>query len=126
MLKRLFVSSFLAMAFAMAAIVGVMSMQGCATLGVPSADTVNKKAAEGYISLAAAAHTVVTLRQAGKMDDATHVKTIVSLGAAREAIDDIVQQAPIDPAAADAKLRQALALIASIQAVLATQQAGGK
>ncbi len=102
------------------------AVQGCAALGVPTADTVNKKAAEGYITITAAANTVVTLRTAGKMSEADRDKTVGTLQAAKTGLDALVKSAPVDPAASDAKLREILLIINGITAALAAQQAGGK
>lgn len=99
---------------------------GCAALGVPTADTVNKKAAEGYISITAAANTVTTLRLAGKLSDADRDKTVATLQVSKTGLDSVVKSAPVDPAAADARLREILLVLNGITASLAAQQAGGK
>lgn len=122
MLKRL--SDWFAIAFALLLIASLAT--GCASLGVPTADTVNKKAAEGYVTITAAANTVTTLRAAGKMSEADRDKTVGTLQAAKIALDAAVKSAPSDPAAADAKLREVLLVLNAISAGLAAQQAGGK
>lgn len=123
MLKRLFDQRLAALMFMLAFVVG---LSACASLGVPTADTVNKKAAEGYITITAAANVVTTARVAGKMSEADRDKTVAALQSFKVALDTVVKSAPTDPAAADAKLRDILLALNALSAGLATQQAGGK
>jgi hypothetical protein len=102
------------------------SIQGCAALGVPTADTVNKKLAEAYIGVTAAANSVTSLRTAGKMSESERDKAVATLRTVKTGLDAVSASAPTDPAAADARLRQVLLLLSALEAGLASQQAGGK
>lgn len=126
MLKRFFTSSFLALAFAMVAITAIASLQGCASLGVPVADTINKKAAEGYIAITAAANSVTTLRAAGKMSETDRNNTVATLQTAKSGLDAAVKQGTTDPAGAQTNLDRIMLVLNALTAALATQQSGVK
>lgn len=128
MLKHLFDRNraWMLMCVALLMAVVISQVQGCAALGVPTADTVNKKAAEGYIAITAAANTVVTLRAAGKMNEAERDKAVGVLQSSKIALDAVVKSAPTEPGAADERLRQILLVVSALSAGLAAQQAGGK
>lgn len=127
MLKRFFTSSFLALAFAMAILTAAVApLQGCASLGVPAADTINKKAAEGYIAITAAANSVTTLRAAGKMSETDRNNTVATLQTAKSGLDAAVKQGTTDPTGAQTNLDRIMLVLNALTAALAAQQAGVK
>ena len=127
-MKRLFdnyrIEAILLLAILCMAVLSIT--QGCAALGVPAADTFNKKLIAGYSTLTVAANSAATLRLAGKLSDARRDETVKSLRAAQTELDAIGALGGADLAAADKRLTVILAVLTGLQTALATQDQGSK
>lgn len=126
MLKRFFASVFLALMYVLGTVAVTAPLQGCATLGVPTADTVNKKAAEAYLAVTAGANSVITMRAAGKMSEADRDKTVAALQGVKTGIDSVVKLSTTDPGTAMTNLDRIMLTLNGLTAALAAQQAGAK
>jgi hypothetical protein len=95
-------------------------LAGCAALGVPSADTFNKKAAAATVSVNTGSQTVLTLLQARKITPDENDKYIARLEDAQKAIDVTRVVYKTDPTSAENRLATIIAglnlLLAEIEA----------
>lgn len=89
---------------------------GCAALGVPRADTFNKKAAAATVSVNAGSQADLTLLQAHKITPKESDSYIARLGDLQEGIDFTRGVYKTNPADAENRLA---ALIASLNLLLA-------
>jgi hypothetical protein len=79
-------------------------LAGCAALGVPSADTFNKKAAAATVSVNTGSQTVLTLLQARKITPDESDKYTQTLDDAQKAIDATRVVYKTDPTSAENRL----------------------
>ena len=111
---------------------------GCAQLGVPAADTFNKKLYEGYATVAYVAQSAQQLRISGHLSDADRANVVASSQAAVNGLDLAASMhatacpaaqpaAAGNPActapAANAKLSATLLVLQALQTYLNTQGA---
>lgn len=96
----------------------VTLLAGCAALGVPAADTFNKRVvvANGLVEQVSA--TVETLSVAGKLPAPLALSYNNRAAEAGKAIDITMQVHTTDPAAADARLSQIIAGLNALQSEL--------
>ena len=96
---------------------------GCAQLGLPTPATTNERIAAAQASVTQARATATQLLQAKKIssDDAQNV--LKQTDAAREGIDLVRTMSAADPAGANNRLTQIVAVLTALQAYLATKEA---
>lgn len=115
-------------------VVGIFAavVMGCTALGVPAADTFNKKMAAGYATVQVVAESAKSAYTAGKLSEKDRTNVVTTTRAAIEGLDlaqtaySATCPASAPPGcvapAADAKLVATLAVLTALQAYLATQQ----
>jgi len=113
-MKQLFVRFLLGLA--------VVCLTACASLGVPPADTFNKKLAAGYATVQTVAESASTLWKAGKLTgpQAQHVHDVNAEALA--ALDVASSMSKTDMTGANNRLTATITVLAGLQAFLATQQ----
>lgn len=97
-------------------------LSACAALGVPDADTFNKRAMAGYQTIETVASTAGTLRIAGKLSDADRDNVVSTTRAAITGIDLAKQIYQTNPQAGNDKLTATITVLTALQAYLATKQ----
>lgn len=100
----------------------LLLLSGCATLGIPQADTFNKRVLAANALVESAAGTIETLRLAGKISkpDAQEVQDQARNAAL--AIDVAVDVHATNPAEADTRLDAAVVALRALTAYLESQQ----
>lgn len=93
-------------------------LAGCASLGVPQADTFNKKAAAAVQTVNAASQLTLTLLQARKITPDENDAYIARAEQAQHAINLTRQLHATDPASAEDRLAQVIAGLAILQTEL--------
>jgi hypothetical protein len=93
---------------------------GCAALGVPAADTFNKKAAGAVTSVNAGSQTVLTLLQAHKVTPDEADRYTAALDETQKAIDGVRVLYKTDPTAAENRLQT---IITALNILLAELEA---
>ena len=94
----------------------------CASLGIPDADTFNKKAMVAHGTVAAIAKSATSLRAAGKLSDADRDNIVATLKNAEMGIDMATMVGKTDPAAGVTKLDTSIAVLTALQAYLLTKE----
>lgn len=99
----------------------LLLLSACQTLGVPQADTFNKKLAAGYTTVTGIRNTADALLSAQKItpDDAQNVND--QADNARTGLDLARQMHATNPAAGDARLDAVVTGLAALNAYLATK-----
>ena len=93
----------------------------CAQLGVPAADTFNKRLLAGYHTVDAVANTASALRAAGKLSDADR-DNVVNTGRTAVAGLDVARMLhATNPQAGEDRLTATIAVLTALQTYLATQ-----
>lgn len=123
MSKRSSPPSFLGLMFAIA--LGVM-LASCASLGVPAADTFNKKLDAAYNTVTAAANTTATLYTAGKITPERKTQIVAVLRTANTSLDDAALLSKTDLSTASGRLDAIVATLGALQSSLAIANTGGK
>jgi len=102
----------------------LVALSACATLGVPPADTFNKKLAAGYTMTTGARDATATLLSSGKLSasDAQNVQD--QLNNARTGLDVARQVYATNPTAGDAKLDAVVTGLTALQAYLQSRTKG--
>lgn len=95
---------------------------GCATLGVPDADTFNKKALAAYSTVEAARNTTNTLAAAGKLSKPEATNAQAKCDNAKEAITIARSLYVSNPQQATDKLTAAIALLQALNNYLVSKQ----
>lgn len=94
----------------------------CAQLGVPAADTFNKKALVAYSTVEGVAKTAASLRAAGKLSDSDRENVLTTGRAAVTGIELAKQMRPADPQAAEDKLTATITVLSALSAYLASKE----
>ena len=104
----------------------LMLLVGCATLGLPVAQTFNQKLAVGYATVTGIVTTAdnLLLAKAITPDDAVNV--LQQADNAKAGLDIAKKISTTDMTAADAKLTATRALLTAINSYLMTKQGGVK
>lgn len=95
----------------------------CAQMGVPAADTFNKRLMAGYQTVEAIAWSAGSLRSAGKLSDADRDNVVATSRTAIAALDLARQVHATNPQAGDDKLSATITVLGALQAYLATKGA---
>jgi hypothetical protein len=103
------------------AALSLMILMGCAQLGVPAADSFNKKALAAHQTVTAIAQTATTLRQAGKLSDADRDNIVATLKGAEAGIDLATLAAKTNADAGATKLDASIAVLTALQTYLLTK-----
>lgn len=98
--------------------IAALLLAACAQLGVPAADTFNKKALAAHQTVTAVAQSATTLRTAGKLSDADKANIVASLTAAEQAIDLATALSKTDATAGSTKLDSAVIALTALQSYL--------
>lgn len=112
-MNRLLAPFFLTFALLLAA---------CAQLGVPAADTFNKKALVAYTTVEGVAKTAASLRAAGKLSDSDRENVLTTGRAAVTGIELAKQIYTTNPQAGDDKLTATITVLAALQTYLASKE----
>jgi hypothetical protein len=98
-----------------------MILASCATLGLPQADTFNKRLAAGYTTVTGVRNTADTLLTSNKItaDDAQNVQAQADNG--RTGLDLARQIHATNPPAGDAKLDAVVTGLSALEAYLRTR-----
>lgn len=96
----------------------LLMLAGCAALGVPQADTFNKRIVVANGVVESTTKTIETLYVAGKLTKDEAQEANEQAGNAAVGIDIARQTHTTDPAAADAKLTATLAALNALNAYL--------
>lgn len=100
----------------------IVLISGCASLGVPKADTFNKQIVVANGLVASAASTAETLLTAGKITQG-EARDVVEQGTeARATIEVIRQLHATDPLAAENRLNTIIAALTALQTRLEAKQ----
>ena len=99
------------------------TIAACAQLGVPAADTFNKKAVAAHNTVSGIAKAATALRAAGKLSDADRDNVVATLRSAETGIDLATMIAKTNPQAGIDKLSATVAVLSALQAYLATKGA---
>lgn len=94
----------------------------CAQLGVPAADTFNKRLLAGYQTVETVASTASTLRTAGKLSDADRDNVVATSRTAIAGLDLAKQTHATNPQAGNDKLTATITVLTALQAYLATKE----
>lgn len=97
-------------------------LTACAQLGVPAADTFNKKAVAAHNTVTAVAKAATTLRAAGKLSDADRDNVVATLRSAETGIDLATMVAKTDAPAGMTKLDTSIAVLTALQTYLLTKE----
>lgn len=100
----------------------LLLLAACTTLGVPQADTFNKRVVVANGVVEATTKTIETLYVAGKLDKEEAHKANEQASNAATGIDIARQTHTTDPAAADAKLTATLAALNALNAYLESKK----
>jgi hypothetical protein len=123
MLKRLFNPTGFLAAFLLVCVATLLG--ACAQLGVPAADTFNKKLIAGYTTVETISVSTATLFTAGKITREQKDNAVIGLRAALTGLDSAAALAKTDVAGADTNLTKIVTGLTALQALLATQQLTG-
>lgn len=104
-----------------AALVFVLTLFGCAQMGMQPADTFNKKIGAAYVTAQTIAETAAYAERSGQLGGGDVANIIVTGRAAIAALDVAVQVHATNPASGDAKLTATLAILTALQAYLLAQ-----
>jgi len=105
----------------MVALIGALLI-ACAQIGIPAADTFNKKAIAAHSMVAGIAKSASMLRAAGKLSDADRDNVVASLKAAESAIDLATTTHKTDAAGGMTKLDASVAILGALNAYLLTKE----
>lgn len=97
-------------------------LAACAQMGMPAADTFNKKEVAAHATVTAIAKGALTLRQAGKLSDADRDNVVATLRTAETGIDLAKMVATTDPVAGMSKLNASVAVLNALQDYLLTKE----
>lgn len=105
-------------------LLAMLTLHGCAQLGVPAPQTTDQRIAVAVASITAVRQSTQTLLVAGRISaaDASNVQAQADNAIAAAQIARTI--APTDPAAADAKLQSTIQILQALQAYLASKQGG--
>lgn len=98
-----------------------MFLVSCAGLGVPPADTFNKKLLAAYTTVEGVAKSASDLRAAGKLSDADRDNVVTTGKSALAGLDLAKQVYATDPAAGEDKLTATITVLTALQAYLAAK-----
>jgi hypothetical protein len=98
------------------------ALVACAALGVPTADTFNKKLLGGYATVTTVAKTAGVLRTAGKLSDSDLENVVSTNRQAIAGLDIAAATAKTDLGAAQTKLTATLTILTALESYLASQQ----
>lgn len=101
----------------------LLVLAACAQLGVPAADTFNKRLLAGYQTVEAIATSAGSLRAAGKLSDADRDNVVATSRTAIAGLDLARQVHQTNPQAGDDKLSATITVLTALQAYLATKGA---
>lgn len=104
------------------AFVLLVLLSACQTLGVPQADTFNKRVIVANSIVEQSANTVSTLVSAGRLSHEDAQRSLDRVRDAAAGIDVARQVLPDDPAAADAKLSAVIAALNALNLYLESQK----
>lgn len=122
MLKRLFTSSFLALALAMAVVVAAVApLQGCAALGVQSPQTFNDKVYAAALTVDSLQKNASTLLKAGKISATDAENVLKATDVATEGIKVARSYASTAPTTANSRLDAAVVGLTALTAYLNAQ-----
>jgi hypothetical protein len=93
----------------------VMMLAACQSLGIPAADTFNKKVYTGYATVVTVANTATTLLNAGKLSNADAQNVLEQATNAKTALDIAKSVHETTPDLGDAKLVAALQILTALQ-----------
>jgi len=102
--------------------IAVLMLAACQSLGVPQADTFNKRAVAAYSSVSAASQTVTTLYVSQKITQEKALESLDEVEQVKKAVDAAVQLYSTDRTGAETRLDDALLILKALQAAIA---AGG-
>lgn len=100
----------------------VFALAACASLGVPTADTFNKKVVAAYAMIQTVAETAMAANSAGKLSDQDESNILTGLNASMTALKTAGQMHSTDPAGAETKLTATLQILQAINAYLIAHQ----
>lgn len=115
-MKRTHPATWLAFCFA-------LLLAACAQLGVPEADTFNKKVFAGYNTVEGIAKTASDLRTAGKLSDGDRDNVVATARSAIQGLDLAKTLHASNPQAGNDKLTATITVLTALQAYLATRGA---
>lgn len=101
----------------------VALLTACAQLGVPPADTFQKRLAAGYTTVATVADSARTLLVTGRITPADAQRVEKTNTEALAGLDAAAQLAQTSPGQADTRLTVAITVLSGLQAFLATHGA---
>lgn len=104
------------------AFVFALLLAACAQLGVPAADTFNKRLLAGYQTVETIASTAGTLRTAGKLSDSDRDNVVATSRTAIAGLDVAKQVYATNPQAGDDKLTATITVLSALSAYLATKE----
>jgi hypothetical protein len=100
----------------------VLLVAGCAALGVPPANTFNKRAYVANVTIEAAAKTVKQLYDAGKIDNEQRHELVDNLKTVAGTVDAAVNIHWLNPEEANTRLDAAVVALQALEAYLRTKQ----
>lgn len=100
----------------------VLLLAGCAALGVPPANTFNKRTVVANATIESAAKTVVKLYEGGKLTAADANKQTENLQLAADTIDGAVAIYHTNPAEAETRLQAVILGLQTLEAYLRSKQ----
>ena len=100
----------------------VAGLVACAAMGVPTADTFNKKLLGGYATVETVAKTASVLRTAGKLSDVDLNNVVATNRQAIAGLDIAAATAKTDLGAANTKLQATLVILTALESYLTSQQ----
>lgn len=108
--------------FALWSLFLVILVAACAQLGVPAADTFNKRALAAYTTVEGINKTATSLKAAGKLSDSDRENIISTSRSAVAGIDLARQVHATNPQGGEDKLTAMIAVLTALQTYLATKE----
>jgi hypothetical protein len=114
------------MKYSVRSVLAVMALSicaACASVGVPPADTFNKKLAAGYVTVSAVADAATSAVNSGAITKADAAGVLAAVKAVEQGLDTAASIHATDAAAGDTKLQTAIQALTALQAYLASKGA---
>lgn len=99
-----------------------LALSACAALGVPTADTFNKKLISGYSTVQVVAKSASALRAAGKLSEVDRANVVDTNRQVLAGLDLARLTSQTDLAAAQSKLESTLLILTALESYLQTKQ----
>ncbi len=98
-----------------------LTLSACASLGVPSPDTFNKRVAVAQTTVQTVAESATAAYTAGKLSETDRTNVVTTGRSTLAAIDVARNMHATNPTGAENKLASALAILVALQTYLASQ-----